>query len=82
MSLSERETGDILRRVMHLEAGMTELRSEVKAVDSKVDGILSQIASVRGGMAVAIWMSGVIGAVGMFALTKIVPLFIGVLPKL
>ena len=81
MAVSEREVSDILRRVIHLEEGVKEMRSDVRALDAKIDGILSQIATVRGGMSVAIWMSGVVGAVGMFALTKIAPLFLGFLPK-
>lgn len=81
MSLSEREAGDILRRVMHLEAGMTELRSEVKAVDGKVDGILSQISQVQGGLRVSIWFAGILGGLAMFAITKLSPLLLGFLPK-
>lgn len=81
MAVSEREVSDILRRVIHLEEGMKEMRSDVRALDAKIDGILSQIATVRGGMSVAIWMSGVVGAIGMFALTKVAPLLLGFLPK-
>ena len=81
MAVSEREVSDILRRVIHLEEGVKEMRSDVRALDAKIDGILSQIATVRGGMSVAIWMSGVVGAVGMFALTKVAPLLLGFLPK-
>lgn len=81
MAVSEREVSDILRRVIHLEEGVKEMRSDVRALDTKIDGILSQIATVKGGMSVAIWVSGVVGAVGMFALTKVAPLLVGFLPK-
>lgn len=81
MAVSEREVSDILRRVIHLEEGMKEMRSDVRALDAKIDGILSQIDKVSGGMSVAIWFAGLLGAVAMFAITKLSPLLIGFLPK-
>lgn len=81
MSLSDREAGDIIRRIINLEEGVKDLRSEVRAVDGKVDGILSQIDKVSGGMSVAIWFAGFLGALGMFVLTKLAPLLLGFLPK-
>jgi len=35
MSLSDREAGDIIRRIINLEEGVKDLRSEVKAMDGK-----------------------------------------------
>ena len=81
VALSEREAGDIIRRIISLEEGVKDLRSEVRGLDGKVDGILSRFDQIDGGLKVAIWASGFIGAVGMFALTKIAPLFLGFLPK-
>lgn len=81
MAVSEREVSDILRRVIHLEEGLKEMRADVRSLDTKVDGILSQIDKVSGGMSVAIWFAGLLGAVAMFSLTKLAPLLLGLLPK-
>lgn len=82
MAVSEREVSDILRRVIHLEEGFKEMRSDVRSVDGKVDGILSRFDRIDGGMRVAIWFSGFAGAVVMFMITKISPFLLGVLPKI
>ncbi len=81
MAVSEREVSDILRRVIHLEEGVKEMRSDVRALDSKVDGILSQISQVQGGLRVSIWFAGILGGLAMFAITKLSPLLLGFLPK-
>ena len=81
MAVSEREVSDILRRVIHLEEGVKEMRSDVRALDSKVDGILSQISQVQGGLRVSVWFAGILGGLAMFAITKLSPLLLGFLPK-
>lgn len=88
MSLSEREAGDILRRVIHLETGMAELRAEVKTMDGKVDDIASRIATtfakLDGGWRVLVFLSGVAGTVGAaltFVAIKFWPFLLGTLPK-
>lgn len=81
MALSEREAGDIIRRIISLEEGVKDLRSEVRGLDGKVDGILSRFDQIDGGMRTAIWFSGLLGALAMFAMTKALPLLFGFLPK-
>jgi hypothetical protein len=88
MSLSEREAGDILRRVMHLEDGVKELRSDVKGVDDKVDAIAVRIdttfARFDGGWKVLIFVGGLAGALSAAAVgiaLKMWPFLLGTLPK-
>lgn len=81
MAVNDTEFGELRGDVKAIKKDLSEVESDMKELKGKVDGILTQIATVRGGMAVAIWASGFIGAVGMFALTKIAPLFLGFLPK-
>lgn len=82
MALSEREAGDIIRRIMTMEEGVKDLRSEVRSVDGKVDGILSRFDRIDGGMKVAMIASGLIGAAATFTVTKVLPLLFVGLPKL
>jgi hypothetical protein len=82
MAVSEREVSDILRRVIHLEEGFKEMRSDVRSMDGKVDGILSRFDKIDGGLRVAIWFSGFAGAVLMFLITKVSPFLLGALPKI
>ncbi len=81
MAIPDQAFGELRGDVKAIQKDVSELETDMKELKRSVDGILTQIATVRGGMAVAIWASGFIGAVGMFALTKIAPLFIGFLPK-
>lgn len=82
MSLSDREAGDIIRRIINLEEGVKDLRSEVKSMDGKVDGILSRFDRVDGGLKVAMAVSGFLGALSMLLLTKVLPMLFAGLPRL
>lgn len=82
MSISEREVGDMIRRVMNLEESFKEVRQEVKSIDGKVDGILARFDRQDGGMKVAMAVSGFLGAVAMIVLTKVLPLLFAGLPRL
>lgn len=79
--VSDREFGELLGKVSAIEADLKRLEKNVDGISGNVTGILNQIATVSGGMRVAIWFSGIIGALAMFGLTKIAPLFLGFLPK-
>lgn len=88
MSLSDREAGDIIRRIINLEEGVKDLRSEVKSMDGKVDSIASRIdttfARLDGGWRVLVFLSGVAGTVGAaltFIAIKFWPFLLGTLPK-
>ncbi len=88
MSLSDREAGDIIRRIINLEEGVKDLRSEVKTIDGKVDSIGSRIdttfARLDGGWRVLVFMSGIAGTIGAgltFLAVKMWPFLLGTLPK-
>lgn len=82
MAVEDKEFGKLLGDVEAIKKDLSEVESDIKAMKSSVDGILTQIATVRGGMSVAIWASGVAGALFMFVITKIMPLLFGTLPKI
>lgn len=85
MSLSDREAGDIIRRIINLEEGVKELRSEVKSMDGKVDGILSRFDRIDGGWKTLMFLGGIAGTVGAVItaiVLKIWPLFLGTLPRI
>jgi len=81
MAVSDQSFGELRGDVKAIQKDLSEVESDMKDLKRSVDGILTQIATVRGGMSVAIWASGIIGALGMFALTKVAPLLVGFLPK-
>lgn len=89
MALSEREAGDVLRRLINLESGQKELRDEVKNVDGKVDGIITRIdttfAQLDGGWRALLFVGGIAGTIGTaltFLAVKLWPLLFGTLPKI
>lgn len=82
MTVSPQQFGEMVGDVKSIKKDLSEVETDIKALKNSVDGILTQIATVRGGMRVAIWFSGIIGALAMFGLTKVAPLLIGALPKI
>lgn len=82
MTVSPQQFGEMVSDVKNIKEDMVEVKSDMKDMEGKVDRILTQIATVRGGMRVAVWFSGILGALGMFGLTKVAPMFIGFLPKI
>jgi hypothetical protein len=88
VALSEREAGDIIRRIINLEDGVKDLRSEVKTMDGKVDDIAARIdttfARLDGGWRVLVFLSGLAGTIGAgltFLAVKMWPFLLGTLPK-
>lgn len=81
MAVSDREFGELLGEVRAMKRDLAKVEENTNGLDSKVDGILSRFDQIDGGMKVAIWLSGLIGALGMFGLTKLSPLLLGFLPK-
>lgn len=82
MAVSDREFGELLGKVNAIQKDVTELETSTKSLDGKVDGLIRRFDQIDGGMKVAIWFSGIIGALAMFGLTKVAPLLIGALPKI
>jgi hypothetical protein len=82
MAVSDREFGELLGEVRGVRRDLEKMEKASNALDTKVDGILSRFDQIDGGTKVAIWFSGMIGALAMFGLTKIAPMIIGVLPRL
>jgi tetrahydromethanopterin S-methyltransferase subunit G len=82
MAISDREFGELLGKVNAMKDDLQRVEKNVEGLDVKVDGILGQISQVAGGMRVAIWFSGIIGGGVVFAATKVIPLFLGTLPKI
>lgn len=81
MAIADQSFGELRGDVKAIQKDLSEVESDMKDLKRSVDGILTQIATVRGGMSVAIWASGIIGALGMFAITKLTPFLLGFLPK-
>ncbi len=81
MAIPDQAFGELRGDVKAIQKDLSEVETDMKDLKRSVDGILTQIATVQGGMRVAIWFSGIIGAGAMLALTKILPLFLGALPK-
>lgn len=82
MAISDREFGELLGKVNAMKDDLRRVEKNVEGLDVKVDGILGQISQVAGGMRVAIWFSGIIGAMAMFGLTKVAPMLLGALPRI
>lgn len=81
MAVSDREFGQLLGKVSAIEADLKRVEKNVDSMDGKVDGIIARFDQIDGGMKVAIWFAGIIGALAMFGLTKVAPLLLGFLPK-
>lgn len=81
MAVSDREFGELLGEVRAMKRDLAKVEENTKGLDSKVDGILSRFDQIDGGMKIAIWFSGIVGALAMFGLTKILPMLLGFLPK-
>lgn len=81
MAVSDREFGELLGEVRSMKRDLAKVEENTQGLDGKVDGILSRFDQIDGGMKIAIWFSGIIGALAMFGLTKVAPLLLGVLPK-
>lgn len=82
MAVSDREFGQLLGQVESIQKDVTKLESSASSLDNKVDTLIRRFDQIDGGMKVAVWFSGIIGALAMFGLTKVLPLFIGALPRL
>lgn len=81
MAVSDREFGELLGEVRAMKRDLAKVEENTQGLDSKVDGILSRFDQIDGGMRIAIWFSGIIGALAMFGLTKVAPMLMGFLPK-
>lgn len=81
MAVSDREFGELLGEVRSMKRDLAKVEENTKGLDGKVDGILSRFDQIDGGMRIAIWFSGIIGALAMFGLTKVAPMLMGFLPK-
>lgn len=81
MAVSDREFGELLGEVRSMKRDLAKVEENTKGLDGKVDGILSRFDQIDGGMKIAIWFSGIIGALAMFGLTKVAPMLLGFLPK-
>jgi len=81
MAVSDREFGELLGEVRAMKRDLAKVEENTKGLDGKVDGILSRFDQIDGGMKTAIWFSGLLGALAMFAMTKGLPLLFGFLPK-
>lgn len=81
MPVSDREFGELLGEVRAMKRDLAKVEENTKGLDGKVDGILSRFDQIDGGMKIAIWFSGIVGALAMFGLTKILPMLLGFLPK-
>lgn len=81
MAVNDTEFGELRGDVKAIKKDLSEVETDMKALKQSVDGILTQIATVQGGLKVSIWFAGVVGAGGMFLITKIAPLLLGFLPK-
>lgn len=82
MTVSPQQFGEMVGDVKAIQKDLSEVETDIKALKTSVDGILTQIATVRGGMRVAIWFSGILGGAIMFGLTKVAPFLVGALPKI
>lgn len=82
MAVSDREFATLAADVKHLTASADKTRADLVTIDGKVDGLLSRFDRIDGGMKVAIWFSGLIGALAMFGLTKVAPMLLGALPRI
>ena len=81
MAIPDQAFGELRGDVKAIQKDLSAVESDMKELKRSVDGILTQIATAQGGMRVAIWFSGIIGAGAMLALTKLSPFLIGFLPK-
>lgn len=82
MAVSDREFGELLGKVNAIQKDVTELENTTKSLDANVAALMRRFDQIDGGVKVAIWFSGMIGALAMFGLTKVAPLIIGALPRL
>jgi len=79
---TDREFGELSERVKNLAESVREVRLEVRAIDAKVDGILSRFDQATGGLRVAMAVSGFLGAAVMLVFTKVLPILLAGLPKI
>lgn len=82
MAVSDREFGELLGKVNAIQKDVTELETSTKTLDGKVDALMRRFDQIDGGLKVAIWFSGMIGALAMFGLTKVLPMLIGAFPRI
>lgn len=82
MAVSDREFGELLGKVNAIQKDVTGLENTTKSLDANVAALMRRFDQIDGGVKVAIWFSGMIGALAMFGLTKLAPLIIGALPRL
>lgn len=82
MAVSDREFGELLGKVNAIQKDVTGLENTTKSLDANVAALMRRFDQIDGGVKVAIWFSGMIGALAMFGLTKVAPLVIGALPRL
>jgi len=82
MAVPDKEFWVLSQKVEDLTTRVREVRDEVKAIDAKVDGILSRFDRIDGGMRIAMAVSGFLGAAAMLFLTKVLPLLFAGLPRI
>lgn len=82
MAVNDREFGELLGKVSAIEADLKRVERNVDSMGGKIDGILSLVDKTNGGLRVAIWFSGLLGAGAAFVAMKVLPLFLTFIPKL
>jgi hypothetical protein len=82
MAVSDREFATLAAEVKYLKDSVNDVRSEVRVIDGKVDGLLSRFDRIDGGMKVAMGVSGFLGAAAMLLMTKVVPFLFAGLPRI
>lgn len=82
MAVSDREIGELIGDVKAIKRDMTRMENDTKDIKAAVDRFSSRFDQMDGAWKMAVWGSGVIGALVMFAITKAIPLVLSVLPRI
>ncbi len=82
MAVSDREIGELIGDVKAIKRDMTRMENDTKDIKAAVDRFNSRFDQMDGAWKLAVWGSGIVGALGMFALTKALPFAFGLLPRI
>ena len=82
MAPTDREFGELLGNIHSIRKDVSELESNYKELDKKVDMLIRRFDRMDGALKLSMWLAGFFGAIVMFVLTKVVPLFLPGIPRL
>lgn len=82
MAPTDREFGEFLGNVKSIQKDVSRIETGYKELDKKVDMLIRRFDRMDGALKLSMWLAGFFGAIGMFVLTKVVPLLIPGIPRL